>query len=76
MNLGSYPFYNVHDQIKEEAKKHGFEVLDLIIYYRKYSREELTISPGKINHDGHPNPLGYKIAADALYNIINLTMVL
>jgi len=44
----------------------GAVTLDLLPYYKKYDPKDLIAS----FMDGHPNKLGHKIAADAIYETI------
>jgi len=61
-----YPFQKVHDSVSEWLQQHGAVTLDLLPYYKKHDPRNLVAS----FMDGHPNKLGHKIAADAIYETI------
>lgn len=52
------------DLLKQLAMDAGFEVIDIDGCYDGYSLDEIRISPS----DGHPNALGHRLMADALYH--------
>lgn len=59
-----YPFHKLHDQVRGEAEKNGFDWLDTLPLWSKAAPpERIRLSP----EDAHPNALGHEIAADAVY---------
>ncbi|KPK00674.1 MAG: hypothetical protein AMK71_08065 [Nitrospira bacterium SG8_35_4] len=63
-DLGNYKWTDVHKQVSDAASKSNFIVLDLVKDYSKYKGSDLQVDSG--DHV-HPNAIGHKIAADALY---------
>ncbi len=61
-----YPFQKVHESVGAWLQQQGAVTLDLLPYYKKYDPKDLIAS----FMDGHPNKLGHKIAADAIYETI------
>jgi lysophospholipase L1-like esterase len=61
-----YPFQEVHESVSGWLQQYGAVTVDLLPYYRKYKPKDLIAS----FMDGHPNSLGHKIAADAIYETI------
>jgi hypothetical protein len=62
----NYPFQKVHESVSAWLEEHGAVTLDLLPYYKKHNPRDLIAS----FMDGHPNELGHKIAADAIYETI------
>ena len=62
--FSDYPWKDIHQRVLAEAKINGFETLDLLPYFAEYTPGMLKLN----SHDAlHPNPLGHRIAADAIY---------
>ena len=59
-----YPFIRIHDFVKEIAREKDFYVIDLLDTYRQYDADELILN----KYDRHPNELGHKLAAEAIYD--------
>ncbi len=59
---GDYPHKDLHKQIADTAKEKGIYVVDLFANFSKYRGQELMASP----RDGHPNKIGYEVAAHAI----------
>jgi len=68
LDYDNYPFGDVHSFFQSEFENMGFNVLDLLPYYSKRDVNELYT---KQRDTIHPNKLGHKIAADAIFNYIN-----
>ena len=62
-NWNNYPYLELHQKIASEAKKRGFQVLDLYDIYKDQEPEDIRLS----STDGHPSPYGNAIAARAIY---------
>jgi len=57
-----YPYRDIHLQVAETVRAEGFEVVDLLPVFSRYSPGELRLSP----EDDHPGPLGHELAARAI----------
>jgi len=57
-----YKFASIHQWIREEAEKRGFQTLDLLPHFAKTSYRDLQVTA---EDNIHPNGLGHKIGADA-----------
>jgi lysophospholipase L1-like esterase len=66
-NLENYPFKNVHTHMKGVAEKFGYRFVDLLPAFGTLSPKEVWAMPG----DPHPNALGHKLMADALFPVLN-----
>jgi lysophospholipase L1-like esterase len=62
-DLVDYKFDFIHERMKEIAGKYAFQYVDLLPAMRNLKPEELWSMPG----DPHPNGLGHKLMADALF---------
>jgi lysophospholipase L1-like esterase len=69
----NYAYQLPHDKIAELGNSTGMIVLDLLPFFRKYQEatpgyrfDSLWVSPG----DGHPNPAGHRIIAEAIYQAL------
>jgi lysophospholipase L1-like esterase len=62
----NYPYADLHARVAEQAKLNGFQVVDLLETFRKVEPKELVVSPT----DDHPNALGHRLAAKAIYEAI------
>lgn len=61
-----YPFSGIHDWVGIEARKNGFQVLDLLPAFSKMHFRALQVTA---DDNIHPNALGHKIAAEAVVDI-------
>jgi lysophospholipase L1-like esterase len=66
-NLANYPFKNIHDQMKGVSESLGFTYVDLLPAFGTLSPEEVWAMPG----DPHPNSLGHKLMAEALFPVLD-----
>ncbi|HNP84244.1 MAG TPA: SGNH/GDSL hydrolase family protein [Nitrospira sp.] len=57
-----YKFEHIHQWVREEAEKRGFQTLDLLPHFAKTSYRNLQVTA---EDNIHPNGLGHKIGADA-----------
>jgi lysophospholipase L1-like esterase len=57
-----YRFANVHRQVADEGRRHGFAVLDLYPALAPHAPEVLRVAPD----DLHPSVLGHRLIAEAL----------
>lgn len=57
-----YKFEYIHQWVREEADKRGFETLDLLPHFGERSYRELQVTA---EDNIHPNDRGHKIGADA-----------
>ena len=62
-SFDDYPYTDLHRQVEEEARSHGFEVLDLLPAFRA---SELPASQLMADRE-HPNAAGHALAARALF---------
>jgi lysophospholipase L1-like esterase len=62
-DLVDYRFGYIHDAMAKVAKEEGFRYVDLLPPMRNLTPRELWSMPG----DPHPNGLGHKLMAEALY---------
>ncbi len=63
-SFADYPWAFVHEQVSREARSHGFAVLDLLPTFARHSPAELKITPADLLH---PNALGHRLAAEAIF---------
>jgi lysophospholipase L1-like esterase len=66
-NLSDYPFKDIHERMKVVAEGLGYEFVDLLPAFGRLSPKEVWAMPG----DPHPNALGHKLMADALFSVIS-----
>ncbi len=59
-----YPWHAIHQQVLAEAQENGFDTLDLLPAFAKYKPVDLKI---KTSDRLHPNELGHRTAADAIF---------
>jgi len=59
----NYKYGDLHSQVVNAGENSGFNTVDLTDAYSVYPQLSLMIAPG----NGHPNALGHKLAADAVY---------
>lgn len=67
-NLVDYRLGFAHDAMREVAQELGYEYVDLLPALAGRPANELFAMPG----DPHPNALGHKLMADALYPVLAL----
>jgi lysophospholipase L1-like esterase len=67
-DLVDYKFGFIHDRMKGIAEQDGFRYVDLLPAMRNLKPEQLWSMPG----DPHPNSLGHKLMADALFPALQL----
>lgn len=64
---GTYPFQGLHDLVRTFCQNQGIEVVDLLPAFRGRNERELWVHPV----DQHPNHLGHRIIADALFDYLS-----
>ncbi|MEK6984229.1 MAG: SGNH/GDSL hydrolase family protein [Nanoarchaeota archaeon] len=70
--LDKYPFAEQHKVISQMANENGIIIIDLLPYFKGINEKKLVVS----KFDNHPNELGHRIAAEAIYEkLINLKLV-
>lgn len=70
-NLVDYKLGFVHDIMREVAADLGYTYIDLLPAMRGRRPEELFAMPG----DPHPNALGHKLMAEAIFPVVSRTVV-
>ena len=65
-NLSSYPFEEIHAQMRAHADKLGYQYIDLLPSLRGLTPKEVFALPG----DPHPNALGHAKMAAATYPVL------
>jgi len=60
----TYPFQNIHDEVRKTVGAAQLPLLDLLTQYRGIPPARLQVLPGE---DSHPNEIANRIAADAIY---------
>jgi lysophospholipase L1-like esterase len=65
-NLVDYKFRPIHEQMKGVAQELGWEFVDLLPALEGRPPAELWAMPG----DPHPNSLGHKLMADAMFPVL------
>jgi len=68
-NLEHYPFTSIHERMKTVAQSLGYEYVDLLPAFGNLKPQEVWAMPG----DPHPNALGHKLMADALFPVLDAT---
>jgi len=71
-NLDEYPFAPYHNNLIMYFHENDIDTLDLAPIYSQYDEDDLKLN----KYDFHPNLFGHKIAADAIFNFINLSQKL
>jgi len=66
-NLENYKLGDLHRQVAALAEGLGYKVVDLLPAFGKLQPREVWAMPG----DPHPNALGHKIMADALFPLLH-----
>lgn len=67
-DLVNYQFDYIHDIMRQEASNGGYVFIDLLPYMRNLTPDELWSMPG----DPHPNALGHRRMAEAIYPALRL----
>ncbi len=67
-DMVDYKFDFIHERVKDIAAENGFQYVDLLPSMRNLKPEELWSMPG----DPHPNGLGHKLMADALFPALQM----
>lgn len=67
VRLAHYPFEATHREIREELRRRGIEVLDLLDVYRGMDESQLIVFPT----DRHPNARAHRLAAGAIRTRLN-----
>ncbi len=62
----NYPFEDMHQQVAEAGRQHGFIIVDLLGVYRQYP--PMSIRRDEV--DNHPSPFGHQLAAEASAEVI------
>lgn len=65
-NLENYPFTAIHENMKKLALSLGYDFVDLLPAFGKLNPQQIWAMPG----DPHPNALGHKLMADALFPVL------
>ena len=65
-NFKDYAFQNATDFVTNISEQENIPYLDLLPYYKEYNPKDIWVS----YEDAHPNTLGHKIAAEAIYSFI------
>ncbi len=60
----AYPWLDVHRRVTEVARQNGIEVIDLLASYRSAGFSQVRADTV------HPNTIGHRLAAEALYSAI------
>ena len=63
----TYPFYSCHNKIAELLGGLKVPQLDLLSIYKGIPLERLQVIPGE---DRHPNEIGHRMAAEAIYEYL------
>jgi lysophospholipase L1-like esterase len=70
-NLVDYKLGFVHDIMREVSAELGYTYVDLLPAMRGRKPEELFAMPG----DPHPNALGHRLMAEAIFPVLSRTVV-
>ena len=69
----SYPFHPLHDQVRDELDRLSIPSFDLFQAYQGLPLARIQVEPGK---DFHPNEIGHRIAAEAIYQwLVNASYI-
>lgn len=66
-NLEDYKFIFIHSIMEGVAKEDGYTYVDLLPSFRGLTPKEVWAMPG----DPHPNSLGHKLMADAIFPVLD-----
>lgn len=73
IDFKNYKIKSAHDNVRNEAEKNKFFVVDLLDAYKNYFFEDLKLLPDDV---AHPNSKGHEIAANETYkNILDIYSV-
>jgi len=61
-DYNNYKFESIHEWVRHEAESRGFEALDLLDQFSRFSYRELQVTA---EDNIHPNGLGHRIGAEA-----------
>lgn len=67
-DLKNYKFTYIHEYIRSVANPLGYKYLDLYDHMKNLTPQQLWAMPG----DPHPNSLGHKLMAEAIYPFLQL----
>lgn len=62
----NYPYRRLHSQVVKAGTASGFYTIDLYDTYSEHAPAELTVA----EKDAHPSSLGHRLAAKAIYKVI------
>lgn len=65
--LDDYRWTEVHQQVRDAAEQNGIDVLDLLERFKRHRQADLQVDNG--DHV-HPNALGHRVAASALFDFL------
>jgi lysophospholipase L1-like esterase len=68
-DTSGYPYIPSHDSIGEVFKKNNIPYIDLINHFDQHDLDNFKIS----DVDNHPNAMGHKVSADAIFNFLKTT---
>ncbi len=66
-DLINYPFASIHEEMKKVAEREGYEYVDLLPALRGIPSSEIWSLP----NDPHPNALGHRKMAEALFPVMH-----
>ncbi len=67
-NLKNYKFSYIHETMRTISNEYGYTFIDLLPAFKGLAPEDVWAMPG----DPHPNALGHKRMAEAIYPILSL----
>lgn len=67
-NLRNYPFTEIHTRMAGVAKDDGYVFVDLLSAFNELPPDKVWAMPG----DPHPNALGHRLMAEAMYPALRL----
>ena len=70
--LSNYLFWDLHERVKNNAKRYALDVLDLHGYYLRNAKEDGKEFRATPYDTCHPNETGHRIAADAIYDTLKI----
>jgi hypothetical protein len=66
-NLRNYQFGFIHERMHKVAAEYGYTFIDLLPAFGQLSPDKIWAMPG----DPHPNALGHKLMAEAIFAIVS-----
>ena len=66
-DYSNYQFTAIHQWVTSKARENGFDVLDLQGKFSRMSFRDLQVTA---EDNVHPNALGHRVAAEAVYNFL------